>query len=242
MSIAASHRCESGGSLKLTRLHVNIAAMAEARSSGRSYRGASAAQRRAERRARLIEAAVTVYGQRGYRSASVKAVCEEAGLTERYFYESFANSEALLAAAYQAVVDILLARLRDAAAAAPGGGDAKVRAILSAYYQALREDPRSARLFLVELAGVSAEIDAVLAASLQRFAQLLAETLGARPAAGHSLLAAGVVGGIVHLATLWVRSGYAAQHEVLVAAAFSLCGLLSPMKADPLPPFAKGIS
>jgi AcrR family transcriptional regulator len=39
----------------------------------------------------------------GYRNTTVKAVCEAAGLTERYFYESFANSEALLVAAFDTV-------------------------------------------------------------------------------------------------------------------------------------------
>lgn len=37
----------------------------------------------------------------GYRNATVKAVCEAAGLTERYFYESFSNSEELLVASFQ---------------------------------------------------------------------------------------------------------------------------------------------
>ena len=69
----------------------------------RSYRGQSQEQRRAERRARLIEGAIAVYGERGYHQATVKAVCEAAGLTERYFYESFANSEALLIDSYNTV-------------------------------------------------------------------------------------------------------------------------------------------
>jgi AcrR family transcriptional regulator len=71
--------------------------------SSRAYRGVSTEQRRAERRAKLIDAAIAVYGERGYRQATVKAVCEAAGLTERYFYESFENSEALLVASFNAV-------------------------------------------------------------------------------------------------------------------------------------------
>ena len=55
------------------------------------------------RRERLIEGAIRAYGELGYRNTTVKAVCEAAGLTERYFYESFANSEALLVAAFDTV-------------------------------------------------------------------------------------------------------------------------------------------
>lgn len=50
-------------------------------SNNRSYRGQSQEQRRAERRQRLIAAAIDVYGERGYHNATVKAVCEAAGLT-----------------------------------------------------------------------------------------------------------------------------------------------------------------
>src|SRR5262245_62037730 len=69
----------------------------------RQYGGHSAEERRLARRERLIEAAIRVYGKVGYRTATVKAVCEAAELTERYFYESFASSEALLIAAFETV-------------------------------------------------------------------------------------------------------------------------------------------
>jgi AcrR family transcriptional regulator len=58
----------------------------------RNYAGLSADERRLARRERLIEGAIRAYGELGYRNTTVKAVCEAAGLTERYFYESFANS------------------------------------------------------------------------------------------------------------------------------------------------------
>ncbi|MGH9792076.1 MAG: TetR/AcrR family transcriptional regulator, partial [Candidatus Acidiferrales bacterium] len=65
-------------------------------------------QRSAERRARLIQAGVQVFGTKGFHSATVKQICAEAGLTERYFYESFENLNALFLATY----DHELERLR----------------------------------------------------------------------------------------------------------------------------------
>ena len=53
---------------------------AELSISTRSYRGQSQEQRRAERRSRLIAAAIDVYGERGYHQATVKA--ESIGLLE----------------------------------------------------------------------------------------------------------------------------------------------------------------
>ena len=48
--------------------------------------GKTVEERRLERWRRLIDAAVKVYGERGYRNSIVKAVCHAARLTERYFY------------------------------------------------------------------------------------------------------------------------------------------------------------
>lgn len=58
--------------------------MSRETSPARTYRGVSQDERRAQRRSQLIGAAIQVYGERGYRQATVKAVCEAAGLTERY--------------------------------------------------------------------------------------------------------------------------------------------------------------
>ncbi len=121
----------------------------------RRYRGAEAEERRAQRRVQLIAAAVQVYGERGYQNATVKAVCEAAGLTERYFYESFANSEALLLASFQTVTHRLLHTLALAGEGGGGNGQQRALAMLRAYFGALQREPRSARVFLVEIRGVS---------------------------------------------------------------------------------------
>lgn len=191
----------------------------------RRYRGSSGEERRAQRREQLILAAIRVYGERGYRNATVKAVCEAAGLTERYFYESFANSEALLVETYRAVTGALLAELESAADGAGGSGEARVRAILDCYLAALKRDPPSARVFLVEVAGVSAALDRVFAGSLDAFGLLLARTQGAQ--APDSLLRTAVVGGVIHLALTWVASGYAEPADRVAQAALPLCLLLS---------------
>ena len=70
----------------------------------RSYRGRSALERTEERRERLVEAAITVLAAQGER-ATMTAICHQAGLTERYFYESFANRDAALVAALDHVSD-----------------------------------------------------------------------------------------------------------------------------------------
>jgi AcrR family transcriptional regulator len=107
----------------------------------RNYAGLSAEERRLARRERLIEGAIRAYGELGYRNTTVKAVCEAAGLTERYFYESFANSEALLVAAFDAVSRRVFTCLEEVRKGQRGTAEERGHAVLRAYYQMLKDDP-----------------------------------------------------------------------------------------------------
>src|SRR6478752_6322871 len=80
----------------------------------RRFRGLSAEQRRSKRREQLIEAGLETYGKLGFHAVGVREICAAAHLTERYFYESFENREALFLAAY----DLAVARIRRAMEAA----------------------------------------------------------------------------------------------------------------------------
>ena len=61
----------------------------------RQFKGLSLTERKEARREKLIEAGIATYGTQGFFSVTVKDVCNEAKLTERYFYESFKKSEEL---------------------------------------------------------------------------------------------------------------------------------------------------
>lgn len=195
-------------------------------SPARRYRGAEADERRAQRRAQLITAAVQVYGERGYQNATVKAVCEAAGLTERYFYESFANSEALLLASFEAVTHRLLQKIAHEGEAAGGNGEHRALAMLRTYFGTLQCEPRSARVFLVEIRGVSKLVDEALAMSLTEFGGMLARTLLPGRPSPDPMLLAGVAGGIIHVALHWIRHGYAPDVDTVAATALQLALVL----------------
>ncbi|MFF3288708.1 TetR family transcriptional regulator [Streptomyces sp. NPDC003023] len=76
-----------------------------AQPTGRRYGGRGAAERQQERRSRLVDAGLEVFGTVGYAAASVRQLCREAGLTERYFYESFQGREELLRAVYDRLIE-----------------------------------------------------------------------------------------------------------------------------------------
>jgi AcrR family transcriptional regulator len=176
--------------------------------SPRAYRGVSPDERRAQRREKLIAAAIAVYGERGYRNATVKAVCEAAGLTERYFYESFENSEALLVTSFNAVTYAVFDEITAAARTAGRGRVARARAMLEAYFGALQREPASARVFLVEIRGVSREVARAFDAALRAIGDEVARQLAPPGSKPDELLQAGVVGGVMHMALRWIDAGY----------------------------------
>ena len=196
----------------------------------RRYRGASTKERRAQRQDLLVRAAIRIYGETGYRNATVKAVCDAAGLTERYFYESFANSEALLIAAYARVNRTLIDGIEQVIHQHPGDAIEKGRAALRFYFTALQQDKKLARMFLVELTVVSPAVELAYGEAQDDFAALLLRALdpGEKlPAAQRDLLARGVVGAIAGIALYWISNGHERPIEELVAASLEICLLLA---------------
>jgi AcrR family transcriptional regulator len=194
------------------------------------YGGHSAEERQFARRERLIEAAIRVYGEVGYRHATVKAVCEGAELTERYFYESFASSEALLIAAFDTVSHRLIHCLDRIRAEHVGAADERCHAVLRAYFQALKVDPVGARLFVLEIARVGPAVDEVGAALLREFGELLSRTLAPNASARlkrEELVRAGVVGAVLEIAKVWIRSGYAKSLDAVATDALKICRVLA---------------
>jgi len=122
----------------------------------RRYKGRTTAERRAERRRRLEDAALEVIGTRGWAEATMTEICRVAGLTERYFYESFASREEL----YVALLDDLEAELRervfDAVAAADLPPEERIGAAIRALVALYVGDPRRGRAALLEGIGVQA--------------------------------------------------------------------------------------
>ncbi|MGW3917745.1 helix-turn-helix domain-containing protein, partial [Streptomyces sp. NPDC005070] len=70
------------------------------------YGGRTAEERQAERRRRFLDAGLELFGARpGYRSTTVAALSEAAGLSTRQFYEAFRGLEDVLAALHLQVND-----------------------------------------------------------------------------------------------------------------------------------------
>ncbi|AHH18350.1 putative transcriptional regulator, TetR family [Nocardia nova SH22a] len=74
----------------------------------RVYAGLTMQQRVERRRAALVDAAIVVVAEQGWRQLTVERICESAGLIRRYFYESFADLDALTVAVIDTLAEQLL--------------------------------------------------------------------------------------------------------------------------------------
>lgn len=179
--------------------------------SGRTYAGQSHADREAERRSAFLDAGLELIGTEGYRAATVRAVCKQAGYTDRYFYALFGSTEGLLAAVYAELAERLQQSMDAAIQSAPDTLEGRTRAGLMAYFRFMR-DPRTARIMMGEVLGVSDAITSLYLQTVRGFAELLvlsAPELATVPDDdGHRLFGQSLVGAVIYAAGAWAMSGY----------------------------------
>ncbi|TQF66311.1 TetR/AcrR family transcriptional regulator [Rhodococcus spelaei] len=197
-------------------------------SSERVYAGMEGDQRRAERRAQLIEAGLDLLGDgssgaasghgRSEVSLSVRGVCKHAGLATRYFYENFDDRDALVVAVYDHAVERIAEGTLRAVAQAPRSEREVVRAGVAHIVRAVTEDPRLGRLVF------SGPVNSVLAQRRLESARMFAGLTTAQaadfyelPAGPHvDVVAHFVVGGLAQVLTAWLDGTVDTEESDLV--------------------------
>lgn len=115
----------------------------------RRWRGQTHGDRAEQRRRRLMAAGYELLGDEGAAGVAMRAVCRRAGLSPRYFYESFPDTDALTIAVYDACNADLATAIADAATGRPGT-DTAVAAAVDAAATYFQTDPRRVRILLRE--------------------------------------------------------------------------------------------
>ena len=121
--------------------------------STRAYGGLSSEERRQQRRERLIEAGLDVFGRRGLSQSTMRDICTHARLSDRYFYESFANVQDVFEAVYVFLRGQLLERLHASMSGLASTQLSVAEAGLRTFFSFVREDPRRARIMLIDVLG-----------------------------------------------------------------------------------------
>ena len=177
----------------------------------RRYRGRLPDERRAERRRRLLDAGLELFGTAGYHGTSIERLCGKAGVTARHFYQEFSGREALLDALFGEIVSEVGQAVLDALAAAQDRSPrSRTRAAISAFVHGMLGDPRRARVVCVEMTGINPELERTRQEALHGFARITQAEIERQADAGviarrdYHLAALVAAGGTRELLMEWV--------------------------------------
>ena len=180
--------------------------------AGRRIRGLDAEQRRARRRAQILDAALDQFAEHGYHQTSIEQICRAAFVSTKSFYESFDSREACYIALLQRTTDRIANMMVNRLERAPADEEAATPELLAAFAHALVDDPRYARVTFGEAAGISPTVERQRRVNRRWAAGFLQELwrhYGAiegepTPPAVRSV-AAGAIGGMFDLVADWLH-------------------------------------
>lgn len=208
----------------------------------RPFRGIAHEDRRERRRVQLIAAGIAAFGERGYHAVTVREICAGARLTERYFYESFKGLEDLFVAAYRQINAALMARTLAALESAPPDPVALAERALRVFLEFVRSDPQRARIFLIDAISISHDVQRVSSTVAGDYAGLIRRFVGQLFPAGVEgapnieLIATGLIGANVHIATQWLREDFRTPLNEVLASMVAFYRALTVDWRDGQPP------
>jgi AcrR family transcriptional regulator len=171
------------------------------------WTGISLQDRQTQRRDDLLTAGVQLLGDADGPAVTVRAVCRHAGLTERYFYESFTDRDEFIRAIYDDVCTRAMSLL--ATAATP-------RDAVEQFVAMVVDDPVRGRVLLL-----APTVEQVLVRSgadwMPSFIELLQRKLTAiTDPAIQKMAATGLIGGLTALFTAYIDGRLTASREQFI--------------------------
>ena len=200
--------------------------------SGRRYGGRTSEERRAHRRERLLDAALELFGTRGYADTTIEALCSASQLNPRYFYEHFTNREELLLATYDRHMEAVTDAVRAAVAGAPLDPIARLEAGLRAFVDAQLADERGAQINYFEIVGVSPLLERRRRDMLRFYAGFVEEQINALvearrvPERDYRLTAVALVGATDGLLIDWLSTEPRPDREPVIRELLAFGSLL----------------
>jgi AcrR family transcriptional regulator len=179
------------------------------------------AERRAESRARLIDAAIELLGTRGYAGTSLAEIGALAGLSRGLVNHHFGTKEACM----EAVVVTIRNRVADQLEQVEGAGLAVIDAVLDIYFAGVTGQPTSARaMYTVLTEAMTAspglldavkETNALLRHIIGQHVREAIDSAGLTPAISPGVIAVMVEGMVRGVALQWLAD----PHDVDLEAA-----------------------
>ncbi|WP_053733914.1 TetR/AcrR family transcriptional regulator [Nocardia sp. NRRL S-836] len=176
----------------------------------RAYAGVAPEQRRAERRARLLQAGLALFTTTGFAATKISELCTEAGVSTRTFYEEFTAKEDLLRELHDLINATAFDRVRAALSRLESDDlTTRVTTLLDVFVRSVTADPRAPRLNYVEAVGVNAEVERQHVRWVNTWAEFIesealrAAAAGVAPQRSYRLTAIALVGAITGLLREW---------------------------------------
>lgn len=200
----------------------------------RQFKGLSLSERKQARREKLIEAGIEAYGTHGFFAVTVKDICNEAKLTERYFYESFKKSDELFQTIFLKLIDQLQYNVMQAIMQASTDPKKMIEAGLTALLTTLKDNPRMARIIYIDAMLVQElHNQATIHETMLRFDRMIhAFVMLMMPNINRSereisMISTGLNGYVTQIAIRWVVSGFKpSMEEVLSSCSVVFLALL----------------
>ena len=111
---------------------------------------ARSSRQRSDKRVRIVDAAVGVFAEKGYRSARISDIARRAGVADGTIYLYFRNKEDLLLTIFEEKMDGILNGLRAAVDGIDSPAD-RMRAFARFHFEQMRLQPALAQVLHVEL-------------------------------------------------------------------------------------------
>jgi AcrR family transcriptional regulator len=171
------------------------------------WSGVPLPDRQALRRDELIAAGETLLGSAGGPALTVRAVCRQAGLTERYFYESFSDRDEFVRAVYDDVCNRAMTTLMSAGTP---------REAVERFVALMVDDPVRGRVLLL-----APQVEAVLIHSgaewMPSFIELLQSKLTAiSDPVVQKMMATGLIGALTALFTAYLDGRLASSRAQFI--------------------------
>lgn len=165
---------------------------------------------------------------------TVKDICNEAKLTERYFYESFKKSEHLFQTIFLQLIDELQQNVMQAMLQASADPQNMIKAGLTALLTTLKDNPRMARIIYIDAMLVQElHNQATIHETMLRFDRMIHAFVMlmmpnlSRSEQELSLVSTGLNGYVTQIAIRWVMSGFKqSMDEVLSSCSIIFLALL----------------
>lgn len=130
-----------------------------------------------QRRKRLLDAALTLFAEKGFHPTSVEDVVAGARMSKSAFYEFFQSKEDCFCALLEQEGGAVIHQVVDAAEQGGGHRDRMRRGIQGFVSSCVRQKP-VARMMVVESVGLTARVEELRRRLQDRFVEMVAEEVG----------------------------------------------------------------